>query len=112
MRNVYDLLRFQAVTRPDAPFLVFGDYSVSYSEIYDKTETLKATLQKNDIKASDRVGICCTNTESYVVCVLATWSVCAVVVPIEASLAQEEKDVLVDVSRINWLLTGNSNITG
>ena len=104
MRNIYDLLKFQAVTRPDAPFLVFDDYSLSYSEIFHRAEALKATLQKNSIKAGDRVGICCLSTESYVVCVLAVWSIYSVVVPMEASLSQEEKDVLIDVSRINWLL--------
>lgn len=104
MYNVYELLRFQARCRPDAPFVILNEHSLSYGQVYTKTETMIEFLSERGIRSSDHVAVCCEKPEDYLIAVLAIWGAQAIVVPIDASLLMSEKETLFQISRANWLL--------
>jgi len=95
MRQISDMhvsavLRRQVESRPEAPFLISGDRSLSYGEVAAEARALACALQKLGVERGDRVGIDLPNWPEFVTATLASAELGATVVPLNPGYSPRE----------------------
>lgn len=108
MYTVYDLLRFQATVRPEAPFLILRDRVKTFGDIGARVEALRDSLRSEGVRRGDRVVVSCSEADDYVSAVLAIWALRAVVAPVEPSLPEQSRRMLLEVAQANWLVSAEN----
>ena len=82
MTSVAGALDSRADERPDAPYLRFGDQTLSYRQIRDQADALAASLHDLGIDEGDRVALVLPNWPEFAVSVFAAAKLGAIVVPL------------------------------
>ncbi|QXC62446.1 AMP-binding protein [Aquihabitans sp. G128] len=89
LRDLFDLTRGYGAT----PFLVYEDETYSYDEVYAAADGLAAVLQQRyGVAKGDRVAIAMRNYPEWIMTYLATLSIGAVVVSMNAWWTADELD--------------------
>jgi amino acid adenylation domain-containing protein len=72
--------------------------SITYSELWDRTDRISSFLLANDFGRQGRVGICVNNVTDMVVCIIGAIRARCVFIPIDASLPVKRFSTIVDKS--------------
>ncbi len=108
-RNIAQLLAARARESPNAPYLTFVDDDTgerrdwTYSKACDHVGRAVTLLQKLGVGAGDRVAFLIGSLDYTILLYLATWSLGACVVPINAGETTDRKQFVIDNSRATWL---------
>jgi long-chain acyl-CoA synthetase len=88
--NLTELLDESAARWPEKPAIIEGDFAVSYKELLAKISSLAFQLQRLQLSAMSRIGLCYPNSIDYITLTFALWRINAVVVPIPIESTQED----------------------
>ncbi len=88
--------------------LLYRDEVYDYSSLYGKILSAQSFLKDNGLEKGDRVALLGSNDPSYVIYLLALWTLQAVPVPINNRLLREEINDQISFADCKFLLYGKS----
>lgn len=80
-KTLVDFAREHARTRPDAPAVIFKGRSLSWRELDEQSDRFAGALQREGVKAGDRVALLLPNCPQFVISELAIWKLGAIITP-------------------------------
>jgi long-chain acyl-CoA synthetase len=80
-KTLVDFVREHARARPDAPALLFKGRPFSWRELDVQSDALAGALQREGVKAGDRVALLLPNCPQFVISEMAIWKLGAIVTP-------------------------------
>ncbi|SFW61371.1 non-ribosomal peptide synthetase [Chitinophaga sancti] len=103
--NILTLFEEQVEKTPDATAVVFGNITLSYSELDEKANCLGRYLKQTyDLSAGDRVGILMETSSWYIVSILGILKAGAAYVPVDGGLPQDRKAFIVNDTGMKTLI--------
>src|SRR6185295_12985476 len=84
--TLYGLLQSRAITGPDRPLLIFQGRVCTYQQAVERVDSIARSLAARGIVKGDRVAIVSTNSDGFVLLMLAVARIGAVVVPVNPEL--------------------------
>ncbi|WP_218147796.1 amino acid adenylation domain-containing protein [Nitrosomonas sp. Nm166] len=102
---VHRLIERQAVVRPDATALIFGDTELSYAQLNERANQLAHQLIALGVRPESRVGIAVERSIEMVVGLLATLKAGGAYVPLDPDYPRERLNHMVTDSAVELLLT-------
>lgn len=85
-----DLLRAMAAERPDAPCLTFGDKTLTYGNLHQRSNRLSNALISANVEPGDRVAIISRNSTVFYELQFACAKAGAIMLPVNWRLSAEE----------------------
>ena len=79
--TLVDYAREHALSKPDAPAVLFKGRPLSWRELDRQSDALAGALQREGVKAGDRVALLLPNCPQFVVAEFAIWKLGAIVAP-------------------------------
>lgn len=101
-----DILRRNAIVRPNKLAVIFEEIKLSYKELNDNVNQFANALLKIGVKKGDRVGILVKNSHHFVIVFFATIKIGAILVPINFWYKGSEISYVVKKSGISILIVG------
>ena len=95
----FGVLEHHASRTPSKPFAVFGDDTVTYQEMVDRSAALAAGLHERGVGAGDVVGLLSYNSIEFMTTIFATSYLGAIVMPLNWRLAAAELRFILEHSR-------------
>jgi crotonobetaine/carnitine-CoA ligase len=92
--TLWGLLESRALVEPSRPFLIFEGCVCSYRTALERAETIAASLATRGIVQGDRVAITATNSDIYILLLLALARLGAVAVPVNPELNKTEAEFI------------------
>ncbi|SFF28206.1 amino acid adenylation domain-containing protein, partial [Nitrosomonas sp. Nm166] len=102
---VHRLIERQAVVRPDATALIFGNTELSYAQLNERANRLAHQLIALGVRPENRVGIAVERSIEMVVGLLATLKAGGAYVPLDPDYPRERLNHMVSDSAVELLLT-------
>lgn len=102
-----DLLRRDAMVRPDKTAFIFEENQVTYKELNDMVNKFANALINLGVKRGDRVGILLMNSHLYAVCYFASCKIGAIFVPICFWYQAPEIEYVVNKAGVSTLIIGS-----
>ena len=90
MLNLATFLEFNAKESPDAPAVIFGDLSISFSELDQRVNLIATALLDQGIGKGDKIALSCPNLPYFPMIYYAILKVGAVVAPLNVLLKSNE----------------------
>lgn len=84
------LLASRAMREPDAPFLIFGDTTLSWGQFQSEVDAAAQMLAGRDIKKGERFAVMATNSAAYVILFFALARLGAILVPVNPDFGVAE----------------------
>ncbi|HVY11305.1 MAG TPA: FadD3 family acyl-CoA ligase [Mycobacteriales bacterium] len=95
VRTIPELLEGTASRLADAPAVIDGDTTLTYSELLEASRTFAAALVARGVRTGERVSIWMPNSWRWIVAVLGIWQAGGVLVPINTRFkGVEAADIL------------------
>ena len=92
---------FHALNRGNTCFSQFEGHAQSYRAAYERSLVLAAAMQREGVKAGDRVALLKRNSPDYLLLILAISRIGAVIVPLNYRLAPSEWiDLVIDAAAV------------
>ncbi|MEC1406792.1 fengycin non-ribosomal peptide synthetase FenB [Bacillus halotolerans] len=88
-KTVIDIFREQTVKTPDQTALVYGNRSISYRELDQKSDALARTLYENGLRRNGTAGILAGHSPEFIISVLAVLKAGGTYLPLDAELPPE-----------------------
>ncbi|WP_203737927.1 amino acid adenylation domain-containing protein, partial [Actinoplanes italicus] len=113
--GIHALILARAAERPDAPAVVFGDSTLTYAELVDRSARLANHLRDRGAGAEDVVALCLDRGTDMVVAMVAVWMAGAAYLPLDPAypadrlrllLAESGSELLVSATGIVDRLPG------
>lgn len=104
-KTVFELFEQNAKDKPDKIALVFGDQTMSYKELNQKSNQLARMLRDNFVKPNDIVGILANRSMEMFIGILAIIKAGGAYLPIDPEYPIERIHYMLDDCNINVLLT-------
>jgi amino acid adenylation domain-containing protein len=101
----YDLFKEQVVKNPAAPAVTYNNTTLSYEQLYKKSEELALYLQLKGIKETDRVGICVDRSLDIMIGLLAIIKSGATYVTLDPYYPPERLSYMINNSECQAILT-------
>lgn len=108
--STYQILATAAEKWPDRPAIIDTNGEVSYAELYEQTEKLKAALLNAGLGQGQGLGVIGRNGSAFVGAMFAGMGCGAVVLPISHQLKQAELDKLINDTGLHAVLDDQSGI--
>ncbi len=89
-RTVAEALRDQAERRPDAPFLLAGDRTLTYAEVARQSRALAVGLRNLGVEPGDRIALDLPNWPEFAVTAFAAAELGAIIVPLDPGYTPRE----------------------
>jgi O-succinylbenzoate-CoA ligase len=102
------VLEHHARRSPDAPLAVFGDQTITYSEMVLWSSRVAAGLHSRGVGFGDVVGLLCYNSTEFLATIFAANSLGAIAMPINWRLAAAEVQYLLEHSQARALVCDES----
>jgi len=102
--NWFTVLEHRANRTPDKPLAVFGDETVTYSEMVEKSAAMAAGLVARGVGVGDVVGLLSYNNIEFLVTIFGTNYLGAIVMPLNWRLAAAEIRFILEHSEARALL--------
>ncbi len=102
--SVYEILRVAAESRPARAAMIDAQGVISYRELYEQTEALKAELISTGLGAGMGLGVMGRNGRQFVMAMFAGMGCGATVVPLSHQLKQAELDTILSDTGIHALV--------
>ena len=96
--NLNSLLESTARKFPGKEAIVYGQTTLTYSELLDAAQRAAAMFRDAGVKPGDRVGVMTYNTPAFVIAAFGIWRAGAALVPINHKLTSPEVAYLVEHS--------------
>jgi long-chain acyl-CoA synthetase len=97
--DLADLIRAHAAERPDAPCLTYGEETLSFRALDERSSRAAAALRAGGVAAGDRVVIVARNSPAFYELAFACAKAGAVLVPVNWRLsAREVEEILADAA--------------
>ncbi|WP_425548101.1 Pls/PosA family non-ribosomal peptide synthetase [Arthrobacter ginkgonis] len=110
-RTLIDILTSSAESYPDSPALDDGDASLSYAELLEAVREKAHTLHEAGLGPRDRIGIrIASGTRELYIAILATLSIGAAYVPVDADDPDERARVVFGEARVAAVLQGKGRL--
>lgn len=100
------LIRVQAAARPDKPALVYGERTMSYSQLDDESSRVAQGLVAAGVGPQDRVAFLDKNMPEYFTLLFGAAKVNAVTVAVNWRLAPPEMEYILNHSEVKAILIG------
>ncbi len=110
MNSSYQLLEFAAQSWPDRTAIIETGGTVSYRELYEQTELLKAELLQLGLAKGQGLGIMGRNGSTFIAMMLAGMGCGIVVLPISHQLKAAEIDCLIKDTKLHAVLDDLSGV--
>ena len=104
MNSSYQLLEFAAQSWPDRAAIIEAGGTISYRELYEQTELLKAELLQLGLAKGQGLGIMGRNGSTFIAMMLAAMGCGIVVLPISHQLKAAEIDCLIKDTKLHAVL--------
>lgn len=102
--TVYTMLQKQTAAHPDKEFLAFQDESISYKEIFKRTNRLAHWLKGKGIQKGDVVAAYLSNSPLFYEVWFATGAIGAILLPINTAATPSELEYFLDHSESKGFL--------
>lgn len=106
-KTVIDLFESQVQKTPDDLALVYGDSSMTYYELNEKSNQIARVLREQGAKRNSFVGLIVERSMDMITAILGTLKSGSAYIPIDPEMPQERIDFIIKDSKINILLTQN-----
>lgn len=103
--TVHALFESQAVRRPDATALIFGDRRVTYRELNERANQLAHYLRRRGVGLEVRVGVLMEPSIEFVVALLAILKAGGSYVPLDSSFPKSRLEFVLADARVKLVLT-------
>ena len=90
--------------------LVFNDKCYSYNELFIKINSVSSTLKNLGVTTNDKVALLGSNSDEFVIIILALWNIGAVPIPLNIRLLSSEIIKLTDFTECKFLLLESYSI--
>lgn len=111
-RTLLDILGDTAARHPGAPAIDDGSAVLTYRDLADQIDTVRARLAKAGIGTGDRVGVrVASGTAELYVAILAVLAAGAAYVPVDADDPQERADLVFDEAGVCAVLGDGGSLT-
>ncbi|MFD4233266.1 amino acid adenylation domain-containing protein [Streptomyces sp. NPDC058542] len=97
-RTCWDLFAEQAEANPDAPAVTYGERTLTYRELADRSSALAQALTRRGVGPGEVVGVCYERSIDLVVALLAVMRLGAVYLPLDGRLPVERLSYMVEDS--------------
>ncbi|WP_371930646.1 amino acid adenylation domain-containing protein [Streptomyces poriferorum] len=97
-RTCWDLFAEQAEANQGAPAVTFGERTLTYRELADRSSALAQALARQGVGPGDIVGVCYERSLDLVVALLAVMKLGAVYLPLDGRLPAERLSYMVEDS--------------
>ena len=104
---IHDLLIDQAERTPHKKAIIFGDLSLTYSELEKYSRNFASNLISNGIKPGDVVGICLANSIEFVVSFFSVLRAGAIVAAMNPAFPGSELEFQVETSHASLVITSS-----
>ncbi|MFN3219511.1 MAG: class I adenylate-forming enzyme family protein [Acidimicrobiales bacterium] len=94
--NLGDVVRFWARWNPEGDAVIFGDTTVTWAQLHERTSRIANGLAANGVRRSDRVGILSGNCLQYLELAIAGYELGSILVPLNVRLTPPELAYIVD----------------
>ena len=95
-QSLVDVVRRQAIERPDAPVLRFEGAVTTYAQLLAQAEAFAHGLEARGVNRGDRVALLLPNTPQFVIAELGAWMAGAIVAPMNPTYPDEELAALLN----------------
>ncbi|MEM9569025.1 MAG: amino acid adenylation domain-containing protein, partial [Cyanobacteria bacterium P01_E01_bin.34] len=106
--SITAMLEARANSTPDAISVVFGQQSLTYSQLNAKANQLARHLRKQGVGPETRVGICCQRSPDLLVGLFGILKAGAAYVPLDPTYPDQRLYDIVQGSALEWVLTQES----
>jgi fatty-acyl-CoA synthase len=96
--------RSAALTNPDRTAVIFGDRSVTYDELDERSSRLASALQRSGFERGDRLALLAYNRVEYLEVFFAAAKLGGVIVPVNYLFKPAEVQHLLDDSGARWMV--------
>ena len=103
--GIADLFEQQVKRQPDAPALVFGSETLTYSQLNDQAESLAQALLRLNLAPEELVGICVERSTQMVIGLLGILKAGGAYLPLDPTYPKERLAFMLDDSKARLLLT-------
>ncbi|MEL6560504.1 MAG: amino acid adenylation domain-containing protein, partial [Bacteroidota bacterium] len=111
-KTVIDLFEEQAAKSPEAPAVVYGEGTLSYGALNERSNQLARYLVSKGVKPDDLVGICIDRSTEMLVGILGILKAGGAYVPIDPDYPQDRQDYMLADSKVNLLISDSKNVSG
>ncbi|MEO0150531.1 MAG: long-chain fatty acid--CoA ligase [candidate division WOR-3 bacterium] len=102
---LYTILDNSAQKYPNNPAITFYNWQITYSQLFNKVESLKTALYELGIRKGDRVALMLPNTPHYIISYFAILKLGAIVVQINPLYSKSELEFILNDSQAKALIT-------
>jgi amino acid adenylation domain-containing protein len=102
---IHDLIAERATRDPDRTAAMFGDQSLTYGELHDRSRDLALYLQSLGVGPERVVGLCVERSLDMLVGLLAILQAGGAYVPLDPEYPSERLAYMLEDSRAAWVLT-------
>ena len=106
--TVDEILGWRASESPDAPFLYFGDETITYGHMQLRATLLASAMSRQGIEPGDRIAIASANSPDWVVTYFACCQLGAVLVTLNVAYREREFVYMLEQSGARWLICDES----
>ncbi|HSF43044.1 MAG TPA: non-ribosomal peptide synthase/polyketide synthase [Thermoanaerobaculia bacterium] len=107
-RCVHELIAEQAQRTPQAPAVRYGDESVTYAELLERSRGLARRLRALGVAPESRVGLCLERSPELIVALLGVLEAGGAYVPLEPGQPRERLELLAEDAGLSVVLTQES----
>ncbi len=103
LKKNFTWLKYGKLT-PDKTAILGTGVKLSYSQLAEKVETLAHRLIYLGIQQGDNVALICPNNKDFIIALLSIWKICAIAVPINFNLLNNEIEKLLTTANAKFTL--------
>ncbi|MGE7092945.1 amino acid adenylation domain-containing protein [Lysinibacillus sp. NPDC048646] len=110
IKHIYELFKEHVYKKPNAFSVVDGNSKYTYQQLFDKSNTIAASLMEKGVNSEDVIGIYMDRELNLLSCILATWKLGASFVPIDTILGKERIRYIVEDAQIQTVIIGDNGL--
>ncbi len=104
MNNLANYIEYFAQQKPETPFIIHGDYIITYKKAAVQIQSLSHHLEKSGLKPGQTVGILLQNCPEFIISYLSIMNIGAVAALLPWTMPETEVATLATTTRIEALI--------
>ena len=104
MKNLNEFIHHFAQIKPDAPFIIHGDYEISFQKAASQISSISGKLLEAGMKSGQTVGILLQNCPEFILTYLAVINTGALATLLPWTMPEGEVATLATTTRIEFLI--------
>ncbi len=103
MKNLTEYIFQYAAEKPDSPFIIHGDYAITFQKAAAQISAISQELMDTGLKSGQTAGILMQNCPEFIICYLAVLNVGGLASLLPWSMSEGEVATLATTTRIDAL---------